>query len=232
MYARKNGSAWVSRMVSRRLARASVTLGALALGACSSDTGDLTWESGQDTRAYAAGSGAAGSSSTGSAGNSASAAGSSAGTAGASSNADATSLSALSFDVTTAAQGGRYSPKNIGAIWVQSSSGQFVKSLEVWAAVRRRYLTRYNAAIGGTSVAVDVTASATLSSHKAHHVSWNMQDTSGAKVPDGKYTLYVEVTEADAAGQYYAVDFDTTAGTQTLTPASNSYFSAMALQMQ
>jgi hypothetical protein len=214
-------------VVSGRFARASVTLGALALGACSSDTGDVSWESDDSSSSYAAGSGAAGSSSTGTAGSSASAAGSSASASG-----NATSLSALSFDVTTASQGGKYSPKNIGAIWVQNGSGQFVKSLEVWAAVRRKDLTRYNAAIGGSSVAVDVTASATLSSHKAHHVSWNMQDKSGAKVSDGKYTLYVEVTDSDATGQYYAVDFDTSAGAQTLTPASNSYFSAMALQMQ
>jgi hypothetical protein len=149
-----------------------------------------------------------------------------------SSGGAASDLSALSFDVTTAPQGGKYKPKNIGAIWIQSGSGQFVKSLEVWAKTRRKYLTKYNAAVGGSSAAIDVTASATLSSHKAHHVSWNLTDKSGAAVPAGKYTLWVEVTDADAAGKAYSVDFDTSAGAQTVSPADATYFSAMSLKLQ
>jgi hypothetical protein len=67
--------------------------------------------------------------------------------------ADGGGVSSLSFTVLTVAQGGKYQPKNIGAIWVQDSAGRFVKSLEVWAKQRRKYLTKYNAAVGGSSVA-------------------------------------------------------------------------------
>jgi hypothetical protein len=149
-----------------------------------------------------------------------------------SSGGAASALGTLTFDVTTAPQGGKYQPKNVGAIWIQSSSGQFVKSLEVWAKIRRKDLTKYNAAVGGSSAAIDVTASATLSSHKAHHVSWNFKDKSGAAVPAGKYTLWVEVTDADATGKSYSVDFDTSAGAQTITPADATYYSAMSLKLQ
>ena len=67
--------------------------------------------------------------------------------------------------MTTAPVGGRYQPRNIGAIWIEDNNGKLVKSLEVWAGIRRRYLTRYATALSGA--AIDVTASATLSSTSA-----------------------------------------------------------------
>jgi hypothetical protein len=44
-------------------------------------------------------------------------------------------VTSLTFDVTTKAPGGRYQPRNVGAIWVEDSSGKLVKSLEVWAGI-------------------------------------------------------------------------------------------------
>ena len=140
-------------------------------------------------------------------------------------------VTSVSFDVTTLSQGGKYSPKNIGAIWVQNSSGAFIKSLELWAKQRRTHLKKFNAAVGTTG-AVDVTASATLSSHRAHHVSWNLKDRSGASVAPGKYSLLIEVTDYDGKGQWYSVDFDTSSGAQSLTPASSPYYSSMTLELQ
>lgn len=140
-----------------------------------------------------------------------------------------TTANSLTFDVTTSAVGYRYQPRNIGAIWVQDASGKLVKSLEVWAGVRRRYLTRYTTALSGS--AVDVTASATLSSHRAHHVTWNMKDKSGSAVPPGKYSLMMELTDGDQAGRNNMVAFDTSAGSSS-TPADAPSFSGMRLQVQ
>jgi hypothetical protein len=78
----------------------------------------------------------------------------------------------LAFDVTTSPVGMKYQPKNIGAIWIEDGNGKFVKSLEVWAQTRRRSLTNYLSSLAGASI--DVTASATLGSHRTHHVTWNM----------------------------------------------------------
>ena len=193
-------------------------------------------------RVYAAGSG--GSAASAAAGGAVGAAGAGAGASAGSAASDGsggsdaaagttatTGIQAVSFDVTTLPQGGKYSPRNIGAIWVQSSSGTFVKSLELWARQRRTHLTKFNGAVG-TAGPVDVTASATLSSHRAHHVSWNLKDRSGASVAPGKYTLLIEVTDYDGPGKWYALEFDTSAGAQVVMPASVTYYNGMSLRIE
>jgi hypothetical protein len=150
--------------------------------------------------------------------------------AGSGGNGSTNSVTSLAFDVTTSPAGGRYQPKNIGAIWVQDSSGKLVKSLEVWAGVRRRYLTRYSSALAGTTI--DVVASATLPTHRTHHESWDLKNRSGAAVPPGTYTLVMEMTDGDMTGPSNTVTFNTSAGAQTLTPANAPSFSALMLQVR
>jgi hypothetical protein len=123
-----------------------------------------------------------------------------------------------------------YQPKNVGAIWVSDASGTLVKSLEVWAATRRRYLTGYASALAGGSV--DVTASATLTSHRAHHVTWDMRDKSGAAVAEGTYNLVIELTDGNKTGRTTSISFDTSAGPTTLSPADAPSFSGMQLQLK
>jgi hypothetical protein len=173
-------------------------------------------------------SGAAGSAGAGIAGASGSAGAGASGAGGAAgSHAESTSIS---FSVTTMPLGGKYEPKNIGAIWVETRSGEFVKTLELWAKTRRRYLTRFYKA-GGTTGSVDVTASATLSVHKTHEVLWNHLDRSALSRSPGLYRLCVEVTDASASGQSYCIDVDSSAGTQTLTPEDQAYFKALSLSV-
>jgi hypothetical protein len=172
----------------------------------------------------AAGSGGHGSA----AGSGATGVGGTNGAAGAS--PDQSGPTSLAFDVLTAPQGGLYQPRNIGAIWVQDSNGTFIKSLEVWAGIRSRYLSKYAAARSG--MPVDVVASATLSSHRTHHATWNMKDRSGAAAPSGKYTVFIELTDADRTGKFASVDFDTSLGPQMINPPDAQYFSAMKLQLQ
>jgi hypothetical protein len=150
----------------------------------------------------------------------------SAGAAGASAEA-----AAVSFAVTTMPLGGKYQPKNIGAIWIETRSGEFVKSLELWAKTRRRYLTKFNAAVG-TAGAVDVTATATLFSHGAHQVTWDHRDRNAANRSPGPYRLCVEVTDASATGESYCLDFDSSVGTQSLRPADAAYFKALSLSVR
>ncbi|HEY2732671.1 MAG TPA: DUF2271 domain-containing protein, partial [Polyangiales bacterium] len=116
------------------------------------------------------------------------------------------------------------------AIWVQDSSGKFMKSLEVWAGIRSRYLSKYSAARGG--MPVDVVASATLPNHRAHHVSWNFKDRSGASAPAGKYSLIIELTDTDFPGKFDSIDFDSSLGPQQITPPNAMYFTTMNLVLQ
>ena len=156
---------------------------------------------------------------------------SSAGTSGAAGSAGSSAEStSVSFTVTTMPLGGKYQPKNIGAIWIETRDGEFVKTLELWAKTRRRYLTKFNKAVG-TAGTVDVTASATLLMHKTHDVLWHHIDRSALNRSPGPYRLCVEVTDASATGQNYCLDFDSSAGAQTLTPADQTYFKALSLSV-
>lgn len=139
-------------------------------------------------------------------------------------------VKSLAFEVTTSPVGLRYQPKNVGAIWIQDSSGTFVKSLQVWARVRGRYLTKYTSARAGQ--AVDVTASATLSNHQTHMVTWDLKDRSGAAVPPGKYTLVAELTDGDSTGKFTSVEFDTSAGAKSSNPPDAPSFNGMKLELK
>jgi hypothetical protein len=196
---------------------AFVTAGSTSEGTVASNAGS----NGGAGMIASAGRGAAGTAA-GSSGSGGAAAGSGASVASA--------ATSLAFDVTTSAVGGKYQPKNIGAIWIQDKNGKLIKSLQVWAATRRRYLTRYAASLGGGSV--DVTASATLSSHRAHHVTWDMKDRSGAAVTPGAYTLVMELTDADTTGRSSTVAFDTTEGALTVTPPNAPSFGSLKLELK
>jgi len=139
-------------------------------------------------------------------------------------------VSSLAFEVTTKAIGGKYQPKNVGAIWVADASGKMVKSLEVWAATRVRYLSEYNKTRAGMSV--DTTSRATLPNHRTHKLTWNLKDRSGAPVPKGKYKLTVELTDTDATGKSMSVDFDTSGSAITFMPPDNACFTQMKLELE
>jgi hypothetical protein len=59
-----------------------------------------------------------------------------------------------------------------------------------------------------------------------------MKDRSGAAAPAGKYTLVMELTDGDQTGRSNTIDFDTSAGPQTMTPAMAPSFTSMKLQLQ
>ena len=143
---------------------------------------------------------------------------------------EASAVTSLAFEVTTKPIGGKYQPKNVGAIWVADASGKLVKTLEVWAATRVRYLSAYNKTRAGMSV--DATSRATLPNHRVHRVTWDLTDRSGAPVPKGEYTLSLELTDADAAGKTTSIDFDTGGSASTRMPPDSACFTEMRLELK
>ena len=139
-------------------------------------------------------------------------------------------ITSLTFEVTTAIIGGKYKPKNVGAIWIADGSGKLVKTLEVWAATRMRYLTEYNKARAGSSV--DVSARATLPSHRVHRVTWELKDRSGAAVPARKYQLFLELTDTDATGKTTRIDIDLSGEPATQHPPDAAGFTGMTLELK
>ena len=134
------------------------------------------------------------------------------------------------FTVTTTSPGGDYSPKNIGAIWVQDAQGNWIKTLEHWAGFRWYYLFKYNAANPNGNV-VDAVTSATLTRHGTHQATWNLLDANGDEVPDGDYSIVMEMTDQESMGPSTAVVF--TLGSDPLTQSypDDGHFTNMSLQV-
>lgn len=142
---------------------------------------------------------------------------------------DLTSLSALSISVRTTALGGRYAPKNIGAIWIETAGGQYVKTVERWANRRRQYLTTFNTASGQNLT--DAVSGATLTSHVTHNRTWNLAGLDGCEVPAGEYRVRVELTDRDSTG--VAASFPFTKGTTAVVthPADTAQFHDLTLDL-
>lgn len=112
----------------------------------------------------------------------------------------------------TRTYGGDYSPANVGAIWIEDASGEFVRSLAVWGNVRREHLVAWHAS--SQDDRTDAITSATSSSHHTRLVEWDLRDSSGSVVADGEYVARFELTEAnsnsgDAPGPTLSVPFST-----------------------
>lgn len=138
--------------------------------------------------------------------------------------------SKLTFKVQTAPFGGRYRPKNIGAIWIETSAGTYVKTLERWARIRARYLTRFAASTKNN--VTDAVSSATLANHRAHTATWNLTNVAGKRVPDGAYRLAIELTDRDGPGALLYVPFTLGAAQVKLSPAATPQFSNMELRIE
>ena len=140
----------------------------------------------------------------------------------------------LDVTVTTAPHGGRYTPRNVGAIWIADDGGAYVKSLDVWGNRRLSHVEAWNAATNAAGVPqdrVDAVTGATAPSHRTHAVSWDCTNYAGELVPDGSYRVYFEVTEANAAGPNHFETFEKGAEPVSLQ-ASVTNFEGIALSFQ
>ncbi|HEU0033231.1 MAG TPA: DUF2271 domain-containing protein [Kofleriaceae bacterium] len=103
----------------------------------------------------------------------------------------------LTVTVTTTPNGGPYAPKNIVAIWVEGSGGTFVKTIDRHAGVRKDHLVAWEQKAGTNDV--DAVTSATRQDHaQPITLTWNLRDKTGALVPDGTYTIRMELADSNA----------------------------------
>lgn len=144
---------------------------------------------------------------------------------------EASTPGVLTVTFTTADAGGEYAPKHILAVWIQNSAGQFVKSLRVNAGSRIQYLTNWNSNSGGNKL--DAVTSATLSSHASRTSTWNGTNaaTPRAVVVDGTYTIKMELTDKNSAGNPGTFTFVKGPATYTApTPANIASFSNISIR--
>jgi len=138
----------------------------------------------------------------------------------------------VTFTVLTVSNGATYAPKNVLAIWVKDSQGNFVISRKVMAASRKQHLVKWNASSGNNSVSA--ITGATLPSHIEHTISWDCRDLSGNIVPDGTYEIWVEYTSRNsnsggAPGPSTKVSFTKGIDVVSLAVPDEDYFKHMVL---
>lgn len=127
-----------------------------------------------------------------------------------------------------------YAPKNIVAMWIEDSSGNFVKTLLALAKDRKQHLKNWQLTTlkaGSTYNTVDAITGATQNSHATRSCIWNGKNRSSVLVPDGTYKLRMEVTDNDGVVQNLAT-FTFTKGTsvQTLTPAATNGYTNISIE--
>lgn len=105
----------------------------------------------------------------------------------------------LEFRVRTITDdGSKYGPRNVGAIWIETQDGTFVRTLEVWGDVRREHLIAWRTASDENDV--DAVTSSTLKTHTTHVATWDLTGLDGQPVAPGGYRVRVEFTEANSNG--------------------------------
>jgi len=122
----------------------------------------------------------------------------------------AQSSGVLTVTASTSETGGNFAPRNIVAIWVEDSDGNFVKTLLAYAQNRITHLNTWQAstsAAGTEFNTTDAITGATRSSHATRECSWNATDYNGNIVADGEYFVWMELTDKNGTGNYSSFSF-------------------------
>jgi len=90
----------------------------------------------------------------------------------------------------------QFSPRNVVAVWIEGPGGAFVKTIDRWAGVRKPDLVAWLAKAGNNDA--DAVSGATRIDHATPlSITWNLRDRNNAIVPDGTYTIRMEVSESN-----------------------------------
>jgi hypothetical protein len=125
--------------------------------------------------------------------------------------------------------GDPYSPRNCGAVWIEDSLGFYVRTLELWARDRKSSIVAWQLSVcqaDTTVTAPDVITSATLPNAAAHSTRWDTKDYLGRVVPDGVYSLWMQVTESEFTPEGPSVKIDFTKGPvaySRMSPATRGF---------
>lgn len=134
----------------------------------------------------------------------------------------------LTISTLTSKAYGAYS-SHVLAIWIENSSGVFVKTLMRYAIKRDVYLTNW---VGNSakSVTTDAATGATLTSHATRTATWNGANASGTVVADGTYKVCMELTDDNRTGNFSTFTFTKGPTAVTLTPANAPSFSSISIK--
>jgi hypothetical protein len=114
---------------------------------------------------------------------------------------DAHAKGSVRITFTTQPSGGNYAPNNVVAAWIQNAGGTHQRTVGIWSAVRTIYLRSYVAAV--TTIENNLPADAVSGASRLNHtgqltVLWNLKDKAGNVVPDGTYTIRLELADRNS----------------------------------
>jgi len=110
-----------------------------------------------------------------------------------------TEIVTINFTTTASPSAGnsQFSPKNVVAVWIESSNGVFVRTALRWANTRRTKLVGWIAKAGNADV--DAVSGATRPAYGALTATWDMSARAGGAAPvDGVYTIRMELADSNA----------------------------------
>lgn len=142
-------------------------------------------------------------------------------------NTYAQTAGTVTFTVTNVSDGGKYSPKNIIAIWIKNSSGNFIRTLKVMGQQRIQYLYKWKQSSNLNTV--NAITGSTLLNFQSHNISWDCKDYNGNIVPDGYYEFWVEYADADVQGPYTHYTFYKGANSANITFPDQTYFKNVSI---
>ena len=182
----------------------------LALAAC--DVGSVLVENGEQPDASGGGGGGGGS-----------------GSGSGSGSANAPLQITLTSSPTTTAV---YAPSNVLAVWIEDQGGNIVKTIGRYSGVRTQYLIAWTLKAGANDV--DSVSGASRTAHTDPvSVRWGLKDRAGTLVPDGTYTIRMEIADQNStqAGQNNQGTFTFVKGPQPQmqTGLSNGGFSNVTI---
>ena len=146
------------------------------------------------------------------------------------------------FTVKTVTYNGTYKPRHVLAIWITNSANQYVTTLKLNGSlngtIHDQYRNKlfiwksYVPTLATPPSTADCITGATLTAHTTHTVKWNGKDAAGISVPDGLYTLWIEINETNDSinGKSTSIQFNKGAVDQHLTPANISCFQNLDLK--
>ncbi len=129
-------------------------------------------------------------------------------------------LGNIKFIFTTTSPGGVYAPRHVLAVWVEDSSGNFVRTIKLRANTQKKHL--YTWIAKSNYNVTDAITGATINSHETHTLFWDTKDNTGNIVADGDYTFFIEFTSNNAQGTVASVSFTKDSTEQNLSPPNQS----------
>lgn len=106
----------------------------------------------------------------------------------------------LTVTFTTSNPGGSYGNRNVHAVWLEDSQGNFVTTLgnagrrTIWGNTRAHDIHTWYTSNDDAASDIIARTGATETSYKTYTLNWDFTDRDGNVIPDGAYTLQFELT--------------------------------------